>query len=135
LKSSFRFLARRPFDQSAHWLQFHRAAPLPLSSKHSEPKIKVTAQTSGCLLNWREVEKRWQQPTTQASHRIDGGYGMTPLIELRNITKNSASLASVTAVDSIRFRLGLARQCLVGESGCGKSTTGRMRRIVATEQW
>ncbi len=53
---------------------------------------------------------------------------MAPLIELRNITKNFGSGdAEVTAVDSISLHVDRGDiLCLVGESGCGKSTTGRM---------
>lgn len=51
-----------------------------------------------------------------------------PILELRNITKNFGSGSEeVTAVDDIS--LSIAEReivCLVGESGCGKSTTGRM---------
>ena len=53
---------------------------------------------------------------------------MTPLIELRNITKKfGIAREQVTAVDSISLSIGAGETvCLVGESGCGKSTTGRM---------
>lgn len=53
---------------------------------------------------------------------------MTPIIELKNVTRTFGSgKDQVTAVDSIS--LGIEQGeivCLVGESGCGKSTTGRM---------
>ena len=50
------------------------------------------------------------------------------MIELRNITKNFGSGDDeVTAVDSISLQIARGEiLCLVGESGCGKSTTGRM---------
>ena len=53
---------------------------------------------------------------------------MAPIIELRNVSKFFGSgRDQVTAVDAIS--LGIEPGdivCLVGESGCGKSTTGRM---------
>lgn len=53
---------------------------------------------------------------------------MTPIIELRNVTKRFGSgRDQVTAVDSISLDIEPGEiVCLVGESGCGKSTTGRM---------
>ncbi|MYC96141.1 MAG: ABC transporter ATP-binding protein [Caldilineaceae bacterium SB0661_bin_32] len=53
---------------------------------------------------------------------------MTPIIELRNVTKHFGSGRDrVTAVDSISLDIEPGEiVCLVGESGCGKSTTGRM---------
>ncbi|MFN8445254.1 MAG: ABC transporter ATP-binding protein [Caldilineaceae bacterium] len=53
---------------------------------------------------------------------------MTPLIELRNITKKfGKGNQEVTAVDSISLAIAPGETvCLVGESGCGKSTTGRI---------
>ena len=53
---------------------------------------------------------------------------MTPIIELRNVTKFFGSgRDQVTAVDSISLGIEPGEiVCLVGESGCGKSTTGRM---------
>ena len=53
---------------------------------------------------------------------------MTPIIELRNVTKYFGSGRDrVTAVDSISLDIEPGEiVCLVGESGCGKSTTGRM---------
>jgi peptide/nickel transport system ATP-binding protein len=53
---------------------------------------------------------------------------MTPLLELRNITRNfGKGNETVTAVDSISLAIQPGEiVCLVGESGCGKSTTGRM---------
>ena len=53
---------------------------------------------------------------------------MTPIIELRNVTKRFGSGRDrVTAVDSISLDIEPGEiVCLVGESGCGKSTTGRM---------
>jgi len=53
---------------------------------------------------------------------------VAPLIELRNITKTFGSgREKVTAVDSISLAIEAGEiVCLVGESGCGKSTTGRM---------
>jgi peptide/nickel transport system ATP-binding protein len=52
----------------------------------------------------------------------------TPILELRNITKTFGRGAEkVTAVDDISLAIGDQEiVCLVGESGCGKSTTGRM---------
>lgn len=53
---------------------------------------------------------------------------MTPLIELRNVSKHFGRGATrVTAVDDISLEVNAGEiVCLVGESGCGKSTTGRM---------
>jgi oligopeptide/dipeptide ABC transporter ATP-binding protein len=53
---------------------------------------------------------------------------VTPILELRNITKTFATgRAQVTAVDDISLAVQPGEiVCLVGESGCGKSTTGRM---------
>ncbi len=53
---------------------------------------------------------------------------MTPIVELRNVTKHFGSGRDrVTAVDSISLDIEPGEiVCLVGESGCGKSTTGRM---------
>ena len=53
---------------------------------------------------------------------------MTPILELRNVTKYFGSGRDrVTAVDSISLDIDPGEiVCLVGESGCGKSTTGRM---------
>ena len=53
---------------------------------------------------------------------------MTPIIELQNVTKYFGSgREQVTAVDSISLGIEPGEiVCLVGESGCGKSTTGRM---------
>ncbi|MCY3708531.1 MAG: ABC transporter ATP-binding protein [Caldilineaceae bacterium] len=53
---------------------------------------------------------------------------MTPIIELRNVTKYfGGGRDRVTAVDSLSLGIQPGEiVCLVGESGCGKSTTGRM---------
>jgi peptide/nickel transport system ATP-binding protein len=53
---------------------------------------------------------------------------MTPIIEVRNLTKQfGKGKETVTAVDSISLSIEPGETvCLVGESGCGKSTTGRM---------
>lgn len=53
---------------------------------------------------------------------------MTPLIELQNVTKYfGRGRERVTAVDNIALAVNPGEiVCLVGESGCGKSTTGRM---------
>lgn len=53
---------------------------------------------------------------------------MTPIIELRDLTKTfGKGKETVTAVDSISLAIDPGETvCLVGESGCGKSTTGRM---------
>ena len=50
------------------------------------------------------------------------------MIELQNITKKfGAGDEEVTAVDNISFTVEQGDiLCLVGESGCGKSTTGRI---------
>ncbi len=52
----------------------------------------------------------------------------TPILELTNLTKTFGRGAEkVTAVDSISLSVADREiVCLVGESGCGKSTTGRM---------
>lgn len=53
---------------------------------------------------------------------------MASIIELKNITKYFGSgKERVTAVDSLSLSVNHGEiVCLVGESGCGKSTTGRM---------
>ncbi len=53
---------------------------------------------------------------------------MAPILELNQITKQFGSHdEQVTAVDSISLSIDDGEiVCLVGESGCGKSTTGRM---------
>ena len=53
---------------------------------------------------------------------------MAPILELKNISKYFGSGSErVTAVDSISLAIAQGEiACLVGESGCGKSTTGRM---------
>ncbi|MEZ4707196.1 MAG: ABC transporter ATP-binding protein [Caldilineaceae bacterium] len=53
---------------------------------------------------------------------------MPPILELRNITKYfGKGREQVTAVDNISLSINHGDiVCLVGESGCGKSTTGRM---------
>ncbi len=53
---------------------------------------------------------------------------MTPIIELRNLTKQfGKGKEIVTAVDAVSLSIDPGETvCLVGESGCGKSTTGRM---------
>lgn len=53
---------------------------------------------------------------------------MAPIIELRNLTKRfGKGKEMVTAVDAVSFAVEAGETvCLVGESGCGKSTTGRM---------
>ena len=53
---------------------------------------------------------------------------MAPIIEVRNLTKQfGKGKETVTAVDSVSFAIEPGETvCLVGESGCGKSTTGRM---------
>ncbi|MFA7665768.1 MAG: dipeptide ABC transporter ATP-binding protein [Burkholderiaceae bacterium] len=59
----------------------------------------------------------------------------TPLLEVRNLSKHFAirqgllgrSTAKVRAVDGVSFRIEQGETLgLVGESGCGKSTTGKM---------
>jgi peptide/nickel transport system ATP-binding protein len=53
---------------------------------------------------------------------------MAPIIELRNLTKRfGKGKETVTAVDAVSFAVEPGETvCLVCESGCGKSTTGRM---------
>lgn len=53
---------------------------------------------------------------------------MAPILELKQINKYfGSSNERVTAVDSLSLRIDQGEiVCLVGESGCGKSTTGRM---------
>jgi len=52
----------------------------------------------------------------------------TPLIELAGVTRTFKTPAGViTAVDNVSLALGQGEaMCIVGESGCGKTTTGRM---------
>ncbi len=53
---------------------------------------------------------------------------MEPLLELRDVTRKfGKGNNQVTAVDSVSMAIEPGEiVCLVGESGCGKSTTGRM---------
>lgn len=53
---------------------------------------------------------------------------MAPIIELQNVSRFfGKGKEQVTAVDSISLAIEQGEiVCLVGESGCGKSTTGRM---------
>ena len=53
---------------------------------------------------------------------------MAPILELKNVSKFfGKGREQVTAVDSISLNIEHGEiVCLVGESGCGKSTTGRM---------
>jgi len=53
---------------------------------------------------------------------------MAPIIEVRNLTRQfGKGKEAVTAVDSVSLAIEPGETvCLVGESGCGKSTTGRM---------
>jgi len=53
---------------------------------------------------------------------------MTALIELDHVSRTFTTPAGViTAVDSVSLALGQGEaMCLVGESGCGKTTTGRL---------
>ena len=53
---------------------------------------------------------------------------MTPLIELKNVTRTFGGGSNqITAVDSVSIAIEPGEiVCLVGESGCGKSTTGSM---------
>jgi len=53
---------------------------------------------------------------------------MAPIIELRALTKQfGKGKETVTAVDAVSLAIDPGETvCLVGESGCGKSTTGRM---------
>ena len=53
---------------------------------------------------------------------------MTPLIELKNITRTfKIKRAQIKAVDSVSLSIDKGEIfCMVGESGCGKTTTGKM---------
>ena len=53
---------------------------------------------------------------------------MNTLIELDHVSRTFATpLGTITAVDSVSLALEQAEiMCLVGESGCGKTTTGRL---------
>ena len=53
---------------------------------------------------------------------------VTPLIELKDLTRTfGKGSEKITAVDDISFAIQPGEiVCLVGESGCGKSTTGNM---------
>ena len=52
----------------------------------------------------------------------------TPIISLRNLTKEFAVKRQVVrAVDDVTLDIAPGEVvCLVGESGCGKTTTGKM---------
>src|SRR5205809_8117744 len=51
-----------------------------------------------------------------------------PLIELDGVSRTYTTPAgTITAVDDVSLSLGESETiCIVGESGCGKTTTGRM---------
>jgi peptide/nickel transport system ATP-binding protein len=53
---------------------------------------------------------------------------MAPILQLRNLVKKfGKSSETVTAVDAVSLAIEPGETvCLVGESGCGKSTTGRI---------
>jgi oligopeptide/dipeptide ABC transporter ATP-binding protein len=53
---------------------------------------------------------------------------VTPLIELDHVTRTFHTPAgTITAVDAVSLAIEQAEAiCIVGESGCGKTTTGRM---------
>jgi oligopeptide/dipeptide ABC transporter ATP-binding protein len=53
---------------------------------------------------------------------------MTALLELRNVTRTfGKGSEQITAVDNVSIAINAGEiVCLVGESGCGKSTTGSM---------
>ena len=53
---------------------------------------------------------------------------MTPLIELERVSRTYGTPAgTITAVDDLSLALSQGQTvCIVGESGCGKTTTGRM---------
>ena len=53
---------------------------------------------------------------------------MTPLLELDHVTRTFHTPAgTITAVDAVSLTIGQKEAiCIVGESGCGKTTTGRM---------
>ena len=50
------------------------------------------------------------------------------LIELDRVTRTFATpLGTITAVDAVSLALDAGEvMCIVGESGCGKTTTGRL---------
>lgn len=52
----------------------------------------------------------------------------TPLIELEHVSRNfTVKGQRITAVEDVSFGIGEGEVvCLVGESGCGKTTTGKM---------
>jgi peptide/nickel transport system ATP-binding protein len=52
----------------------------------------------------------------------------TPLIELEHVTRTYGTPAgTIKAVDDVSLAMGEGEtMCIVGESGCGKTTTGRM---------
>jgi ABC-type oligopeptide transport system ATPase subunit len=58
---------------------------------------------------------------------------MNALIELDHVSRTFTTPAGViTAVDSVSLALGQGEaMCLVGESGCGKTTTGRSSRALS----
>ncbi|WP_040420419.1 ABC transporter ATP-binding protein [Actinopolymorpha alba] len=77
-----------------------------------------------------------ESTTTTAPARISEGSGSTPLLEVRNLVKHfpvrstgvvRRVVGQVQAVDDISFTVQRGSSLgLVGESGCGKSTTGRL---------